>query len=279
MAISAADVKILRERTGAGMMECKKALEETNGDMEAAIDLLRSRGAAKAAKRAGREATEGAIASHVDADGRVGVLVELNCETDFVARTDDFVALARELAEHVARYETGLDGATRGDAVMATSFMGGDTSVQDVITSVSARTGERIAIRRVARYGSGDGQLGSYIHMTGKIGVLVELGDGAGEGVARDVAMHVAAARPLAVTSGEIPPDVVDRERAVYEEQVKQEGKPADIQAKIVEGKLKRFYKEQALVDQPFVRDPDRTVGQLVGAATVRRFVRFELGD
>ncbi len=279
MAISAADVKILRDRTGAGMMDCKKALEETSGDMEAAIDLLRSRGAAKAAKRAGREATEGVIASHTDVRAGVAALVEVNCETDFVARTDDFGSLARDLAEHVARHETAIDGDSDGDGIMATGFQGGDTSVSDVITEVSARTGERIAVRRVARYESQGGPLGSYIHMTGKIGVLVELGAGAGEDVARDVAMHVAAARPLAVTAAEVPSDVVDRERAVYEEQVRQEGKPAEIQAKIVEGKLKRFFKEQALVEQPFVKDPDRTVGQLVGDASVRRFVRFELGD
>jgi elongation factor Ts len=277
MGISAAQVKELRERTGVGMLDCKKALEDTNGDMEAAIDLLRSKGAAKAAKRAGREATEGTVASHT-ADG-VGALVELNCETDFVARTDDFRALARRLAEHVAKYATDLDGAAGGDAVLDQPLMSDGPSLQDVVTEVAARTGERLVVHRVARFQTEGGQVGSYIHMTGRIGVLVELGGVADEGLARDVAMHIAASRPLAVSGSEIPPDVVERERAVYMEQVRQEGKPEQIREKIVEGKLQKFYKEQSLVDQPFVKDPERTVGELVGEVGVRRFVRYELGD
>jgi elongation factor Ts len=277
MGISAGEVKELRDRTGAGMMECKKALEETGGDMEAAIDLLRSKGAAKAAKRAGRAATEGTLASHVE-DG-VGALVELNCETDFVARTDDFRALARQLAEHVAKHATELDGAAGGGAVQDQPLMSDGPSVGDVVTEVAAKTGERIVVHRVARFQAESGRVGSYVHMTGKIGVLVELGGAADEELARDVAMHVAAARPLAVSGAEIPPEVVDRERAVYLEQVRQEGKPEAIQEKIVEGKLQKFYKEQALIDQPFVKDPDRTIGQLVGEVGVRRFVRFELGE
>jgi elongation factor Ts len=277
MGISAGEVKELRDRTGAGMMECKKALEETGGDMEAAIDLLRSKGAAKAAKRAGRAATEGTLASHVE-DG-VGALVELNCETDFVARTDDFRALARQLAEHVAKHATELDGAAGGEAVQDQPLMSDGPSVGDVVTEVAAKTGERIVVHRVARFQAESGRVGSYVHMTGKIGVLVELGGAADEELARDVAMHVAAARPLAVSGAEIPPEVVDRERAVYLEQVRQEGKPEAIQEKIVEGKLQKFYKEQALIDQPFVKDPDRTIGQLVGEVGVRRFVRFELGE
>jgi elongation factor Ts len=277
MGISAAEVKELRERTGAGMLDCKKALEETGGDMEAAIDLLRSKGAAKAAKRAGRAATEGTLASHVE--NGVGALVELNCETDFVARTDDFRALARRLAEHVAEHSTDLDGAAGGEAVLDQPLMSDGPLLGDVVTDVAAKTGERIVVHRVARFQAESGRVGSYIHMTGKIGVLVELGGAADEGLARDVAMHVAAARPLAVSGSEIPPEVVERERAVYLEQVRQEGKPENIQAKIVEGKLQRFYKEQALLDQPFVKDPDRTIGQLVGEVGVRRFVRFELGE
>lgn len=277
MGISAAQVKELRERTGVGMLDCKKALEETNGDMEAAIDLLRSKGAAKAAKRAGREATEGTVASYTD-DG-VGALVELNCETDFVARTDDFRALARQLAEHVAKHATDLDGVGGGEAVLDQPLMSDGPSLQDVVTEVAARTGERLVVHRVARFQTEGGQVGSYIHMTGRIGVLVELGGVGAEGLARDVAMHIAAARPLAVSGSDLPPDVVERERAVYMEQVRQEGKPEQIREKIVEGKLQKFYKEQSLVDQPFVKDPDRTVGELVGEVGVRRFVRYELGD
>ena len=277
MAISAAEVKELRERTGAGMMDCKKALQETDGDMEAAIDLLRSKGAAKAAKRAGKEASEGAIGSYTG--GAVAALVALNCETDFVARTDDFQDLAQRLAEHVAKHAEATDGEGEGAALMEQSFMGGDKTVDAVVTQVSAKTGEKIVVRRFARFASAGGQLGSYVHMTGKIGVLVELGGNASEDLARDVAMHVAAVRPLAVSADEIPEDVVSRERAVYLEQVRQEGKPEHIQEKIVEGKLKKFFKEQALLDQAFVKDPDTTIGALVGDAGVRRFVRYELGE
>ena len=274
MAISAAEVKELRERTGAGMLDCKKALQETGGDMEAAIDLLRSKGAAKAAKRAGKEASEGAIGLHV-ADG-VGALVEVNCETDFVARTDDFQALAQELAEHIAGHGA-VDGVSEGDALLGEAFKGGDKSVEQHVTEVSAKVGERVVVRRFARFES-DGQLGGYVHMTGKIGVLVELAGG-DEDLARDVAMHAAATNPLAVSSADLPSDVVERERSVYLEQVRAEGKPEQIQEKIVEGKLKKFFKEQALVEQPFVKDPDTTVGELVGDAAVRRFARFEMGE
>ncbi len=276
MAISAAEVKELRDRTGAGMMDCKKALEETGGDMEAAIDLLRSQGAAKAAKRAGKEASEGAVGEYVD--GAVGGLVEVNCETDFVARTDDFQELAAKLAEHVAKH-AGVDGAGEGDALLEQAYLGGEGTVEQVVTQVSAKTGEKIVVRRYARFDAGDGRLGTYVHMTGKIGVMVELGGSADDELARDVAMHIAAARPLAVRPDELPEDVVARERAVYLEQVRQEGKPEHIQEKIVEGKLGKFYKENALVEQPFVKDPDRTVGELVGEAEVRRFVRYELGE
>jgi elongation factor Ts len=277
MGISAADVKELRERTGAGMMDCKRALEETDGNLEAAIDLLRSRGAAKAAKRAGREAAEGTVAIHVG--NGVGALVELNCETDFVARNDTFQTLARELAEHVARHAGDVNGEAAGEAVAEQRYLGGETSVGDVVTAASATTGENVVLRRFARFESSDGVLGSYVHMTGKIGVLVEVDGAAGEDRARDVAMHIAAARPLAVTSAEIPAEVVERERAVYLEQVRQEGKPENIQEKIVDGKLRKFFQEQTLMDQAFVKDPDRTVAQVLGGAAVRRFVRFELGE
>lgn len=275
MAISAAEVKELRDRTGAGMMDCKKALQETGGDLEAAIDLLRSKGAAKAAKRAGKEASEGAIGNHLG-DG-VGALVEVNCETDFVARTDDFQALAQALAEHVAAHAETTDGAADGESLMEQPFKGGDQTVDQHVTQVSAKTGEKIVVRRYARFET-DGVLGSYVHMTGKIGVLVEL-SGDDEELARDVAMHVAAASPLAVTRESVSSDVVERERAVYLEQVRQEGKPEHIQEKIVEGKLGKFFKETTLLEQPFVKDTDRTVGDLVGDGEVRRFVRFELGE
>lgn len=277
MAISAAQVKELRDRTGAGMMDCKKALQETGGDMEAAIDLLRSKGAAKAAKRAGKEATEGVVASYVDEDAGVGALVEVNCETDFVARNDEFQALAAELAEHVAKHED-VDGTGEGESLLEHGFMGGDRTVDQVVTQKSAKTGEKVVVRNFARFAS-DGRLGAYVHLGGKIGVLVELDPGASEELARDVAMHIAASRPLAVTPEELPEDVVERERQVYLEQVRQEGKPENIQERIVEGKLGKFYQENALVEQPFVKDPDTTVGELVADTKIRRFARYELGD
>ncbi|HUE77634.1 MAG TPA: translation elongation factor Ts [Longimicrobiales bacterium] len=278
MAISAGQVKELRERTGAGMMDCKKALEESGGDMEAAIDLLRSRGTAKAAKRAGKEATEGAVGLHIDEAAGVGALVEVACETDFVARTDDFQGLASQLAEHVATESKETDGEGTGDALLEQSLRGGDRTVGEQITEVSAKTGERIVVGRFARFDAAGGPVSGYVHLTGKIGVLVEL-EGAVDGtVARDVAMHIAATRPLSVKAEDIPAEVVERERAVYLEQVRNEGKPEEIQAKIVEGKLKRFFKESTLLEQPFVKDPDRTVKALLGDASVRRFVRYELG-
>lgn len=197
MAISAAQVKELRDRTGAGMLECRKALEEANGNIEAAVDILRARGAAKAATRAGRQALEGAIGQYVHMNGKLGVLVEVNCETDFVARTEDFQELVKNLA------------------------------------------------------------------------------------------MHIAASNPLAVSPEGIPADVVERERAVFREQVKNEGKPENLWDKIVEGKLKRFYQDNTLLEQPYIRDPDKSVGQLITEVSsktgenivVRRFVRFALGE
>ena len=277
MAISAAEVKELRDRTGAGMMDCKKALQETGGDMEAAIDLLRSKGAAKAAKRAGKAATEGVVAVHVDEASGVGALVEVNCETDFVARNDEFQALATDLAEHVALHEE-MDGEGSAEPLLEHAFGGGDRTIEQVVTQTSAKTGEKVVFRNFARFDSG-GRLGAYVHMGGKIGVLVELDPGASEELARDVAMHIAASRPLAVTPEDLPEGVVEREREVYLKQVKEEGKPEHIHERIVEGKLGKFYKESALVEQPFVKDPDTTVGALVGDTEIRRFARYELGE
>ncbi|MBW3553118.1 MAG: translation elongation factor Ts [Gemmatimonadetes bacterium] len=279
MAITAGQVKELRERTGAGMMDCKNALEEAGGDMEAAIDLLRSRGTAKAAKRAGKEATEGAVGLHIQEGSEVGALVEVACETDFVARTDAFQELASTLAAHVATQATGTDGTGDGDALLDQKLSGGEGTVGDRITEVSAKTGERIVVRRFARFEAEDGTVAGYVHLTGKIGVLVELTGSADEEAARDVAMHVAATRPLSVSADDIPAAVVERERAVYLEQVRNEGKPENIQEKIVDGKIKKFYKDNTLLEQPFVKDPDRTVKAMLGDATVRRFVRYELGE
>ncbi|HSH45016.1 MAG TPA: translation elongation factor Ts [Longimicrobiales bacterium] len=277
MAITAGQVKELRDRTGAGMMDCKKALEESGGDMEAAIDLLRSRGTAKASKRAGKEASEGVVGLQIDASG-TGALVELNCETDFVARTDDFQGLANDLAEWLVGKGEDTGGSAPGESLLEQQFADGQT-VGEKITEVSAKTGERIVVRRYACFKGENGTVSGYVHMTGKIGVLVELDGSVGEDLARDVAMHIAAARPVAVSSEDVPADVVERERSVYLEQVRNEGKPEQIQEKIVEGKLNKFFKEITLLEQPFVKDPDTTIRALLGDSEARRFVRYELGE
>ncbi len=287
MAITAADVKQLRDMTGAGMMDCKKALEETGGDFDKAVDALRARGAAKAAKRAGKEASEGAIGGHTTEDGRIAGMVEVNCETDFVARNEEFQALAAGLAEHVA--EAAPSDAGSGEELLGQPYAGDGKSVGEVVTQASSKTGEKIVVRRYVRYETDDGTLGSYVHMNGKIGVLVEVaGTGtAVEVLARDLAMHVAASAPLAVDRAGVPEDVVEKERSVYLEQARAEGKPEHIRDRIVEGKLNKFYTETALLEQPFVKDTDKSVGELlseVGATAgqevaVRRFARFALGE
>lgn len=269
-------------------MDCKRALEEAGGDFERAVDALRAQGAAKAAKRAGKEASEGAIGSHVGDDGRIGALVEVNCETDFVARNEEFQALATELAAHAAAHGPAERG--EGEELSGQPFGPQGQTVDQVVTEASAKTGEKIVLRRYVRFETDGGRtLGSYVHMTGKIGVLVDVA-GTGEAVdvlARDLAMHVAASAPMAVRADEVPSDVVERERAVYLEQVKAEGKPESIWDRIVDGKLKKFFKESTLLEQPFVKDPERSVGDLLAevsdasgqAVTIRRFARFELGE
>ena len=279
--ITAKDVAELRARTGAGMLDCKKALEEAGGDMEKATDLLRAKGIAKAEKRAGRSATQGVIAIELAADGQGGAMVELNCETDFVARTDDFQQLARDLARQVLAHAPA--GTGEGAALDGQAWEG--STIGQVVKQTSGKTGEAIAFRRWARLGGAGSTVAHYLHHNGMVGVLVEVTGGPADAatqLGKDVALHVASADPIGVRPDDIPADLVERERRIAEEQVAQEGKPEQIRAKIVDGKIRKFVAERTLLEQPFVRDDTMTVGQLAEKAGkdlgVARFARFQVG-
>lgn len=290
MSISAKDVAALRARTGAGMGDCKKALEESGGDVEKAIDLLRTKGIAKADKRADRVAAEGQIVTWIADDSSMGVMIELNSETDFVARNDEFVAVATLVARHVAE-DTSLDGVAllaADHALMAKHWHHDKAlTLAEVVKQTAARTGENVTLRRVARY-TGNGAVGFYRHFNGKIAVLVEVGGAKGEparALANTIAEHIAAGVPvvpLAVKKEDVPTDVINRERTIFAAQAKESGKPDAIVEKMVAGRLEKYYKEVTLLEQPWVRDPEKTISQLVkdvAGATVVRFVRFQMGD
>jgi len=277
--ISAKDVAALRKMTGAGMMDCKKALEATGGDLDAAKDWLREKGLAGAAKRAGRAADNGAV--DVAVEGGTGALVELNCETDFVAKGADFTSFVESLTQHV------LD---HGDAdLLAQAYDGG--TVADAIAQLSAKVGEKIELGRVHRFEAPDAVLDAYKHIQnerGVVGVLVEVAgvdvsDTKAREVAHDIALHIASAAPLYVSRDDVPPAEVERERAILEAQTREEGKPEQALPKIVEGKLNGFFKQVALLEQAFVKDNKTTIAQLVASlgngATVRRFARVKIGE
>jgi elongation factor Ts len=273
--ISASAVKDLREKTGVGMMEAKKALEETGGDFEKAVDLLRKKGLSAAAKKAARVAAEGMIASTIQAGGKTGVMLEVNSETDFVAKNSDFQHFAQELAELVAaRKPTDV-------AAMSQLLIGSDT-VEARRNALIQKIGENIAIRRFVRYET-SGNIAVYLHGT-RIGVMVDY-TGGDEQLGRDMAMHIAAANPQFLNRETVPPDVLDRERAVYEAQAKESGKPAAIIGKMVEGKLEKFYSEACLMDQVFIKDPDGKLKirdclkKAGGTVVLNRFVRYQLGE
>lgn len=280
--ITAQAVKSLRDRTGAGMMDCKKALQEAGGDEEKAIDLLRKWGAAKAARRAEREAPEGLV--EIVSEGGVTAMVAVSSETDFVARNEEFRDFAKRLAGAVVG-----SGLPEGTVVSGEELLAG-AGFEELAAEVSdlrAKIGENIQVYRAVRFRPArDSAVGSYLHFDGKRGVLVEVsgvsGD-EGESLARDIAMHVAAARPAGIRPEDIPEEVRDRERAVLAEQTRAEGKPEQIVEKIVEGRMRKFYEQQTLLLQAFVRDPDVTIGQLLekrsGDATVRRFAHFAIGE
>ena len=281
--ISAAAVKELRERTGAGMMECKKALTEANGDGEKAVTLLRERGLAKAARREGRASNEGIVAMALAGD--VGALVEIGCETDFVARTDEFQLFAQQLAAVAAK-----SGAESPESLGAETLDG--ESVAQRIAAVAAKLGENVLCKRVARLAESGGLVGGYVHAGGKLGVLVALRTAArgaaAEAVAKEVSMHVAAAdpSPVALDRSGVPADLLAGERELFAKQAAQTGKPEKVIEKIVEGRINKFYAEICLLEQPFVMNPDQTIGQMIaqkgkelGAdVAVCGFVRFRLG-
>ncbi|WP_407276478.1 translation elongation factor Ts [Halothiobacillus sp. DCM-1] len=269
--ISAGLVKDLRERTGSGMMECKKALVETNGDIEAAIEYMRKNGMAKADKKAGRVAAEGQMGVAVAADGRSAALVEVNSETDFVAKNPDFAQFVQAVADLVLAKDP-----ADMDALLALDLNG--MTVEETRKALVAKLGENLQLRRFERY-STDGVIGAYRHGE-RIGVLVEL-NGGEVALAKDVAMHVAASRPICVNESDVDAALIAKEREIYTAQAADSGKPVDIIEKMVEGRVRKFLAEVALVGQPFVKDPDTTVGKLLkgkGAQCVR-FVRLEVGE
>ena len=275
MAITAAQVKELRERTGSGMMECKKALVDAAGDMDAAIEALRKTGLAKADKKAGRVAAEGLIAVGISEDGRSATLVEVNCETDFVARKTEFQDFANAIAHRI------LAGKPADiEALLAMPLRDGEeTGIELARKSLIASIGENINLRRFVRRDATKGTLAHYQHGV-RIGVLVEL-QGGDAGLARDIAMHIAASRPQYVSEAEVPGEVIEKEREIFSAQAQASGKPANIIEKMVDGRIRKFLAEITLVGQPFVKDPDRTVGQLLkdASASVTGFERMELGE
>ncbi len=276
MDISAKDVKRLRDITGVGMMDCKKALQESEGDFDAAIELLRKKGQKIAAKRADREAKEGIIVARTSDDGATSVLVEVNCETDFVARNEDFQAFAEEIGT-AALSNLPADR----DALLAVTLNDGRT-IEQAITDMTGKIGEKIDIRRVAVIKSGQGKTVSYIHPGSRLGVVVDVrGNGDAAAVGRDLAMQVAALNPVATTRDEVPEDVQQKELEIAREAARNEGKPDNILDRIAQGKLERYFKDNVLIEQPFVKDASKSVADLLKESKleVGGFVRFALGD
>ena len=276
MSVSAKQVKELRDATGVGMMDCKEALKEANGDFDEAVSILRKKGQEVASDRAAAEADEGLVVTAVSDDGNTGAIAEINCETDFVARNDDFQSFAETVAERVLE-ETPEDL----DALRSLSY-DGDATIEEELVALTGRIGEKLTIRRFDVLESADGQIISYVHPGSKLGVLVEVhGDGEVEEAGRDVAMQVAALEPIAVTRGEVPEEVKEEEREVAREAAVNEGKPEHVIDNIVEGKLERFFEDHVLMEQAFVKDSSVSVREMLDKAglSVKRFVRYALGD
>ena len=294
MAITAAQVKSLREKTGAGMMDCKNALTDSGGDIDAALKQLREKGLATAAKRAGRTAAEGMVVANLVSPGE-GVLLELNCETDFVAKTPGFLDLATRLASVLPGNAT-VEGVQEADAVGLADMMVEGKTIADSIADAIASMGENVLVRRVARFAPGDsaGAVGAYVHGGGKIGVLVEAstdatGDKAAEVVAvlKDIAMQVAAANPQWCTREDVPAEDLAREKEIFSNQAAQSGKPENVVEKIVTGKVEKFYQQECLIDQEYIRDGQLTIAKLLDqeakrigtSIQLKRFARLQLGE
>lgn len=282
MAITAQQVNDLRKKTGAGMMDCKKALTEANGDMEKAIEILRKKGAAVAAKRAEKTANEGIIVTKISEDRRQGAIAEVNCETDFVAKNTDFIDLANEVIETVFKYEP----------KSVEEMYSNNHALKEKVTQVLGKIGEKIEVSRVATEKTGSGMLVDYIHMGSKLGVLMKFEnvDNTSDELytmGKDIAMQVAAMNPISVYREDIPKDTIDKEIEIYKELARKEGKPEQILEKIATGKLNKFYQENCLVEQAFIKDNSKTVGDLVKEfnnahnenVKVALFYRFHLGD
>lgn len=266
--ITASDVAKLRSLTGAGMMDCKKALDEAGGDMDAAADLLRKKGIAKAAKRAEKVAAEGLV--YGLSDGKKGALVEVNCETDFVAKSDDFINFTKSVAQAVLEKNP-----SNLDELSSAQVTG--QAISEAQTAMALKLGEKISVRRFTRY-EGD-TVSVYLHGI-KIGVMVEL-TGGDEVLGSDIAMHIAASNPKYLNRNEVPSEILDKEKEIYAEQLRQQGKPANIVENIVKGKMDKFYSEVCLLEQPFIKDEEKKIEKLAAekGAEVKRFVRYELGE
>ena len=274
--ITASQVKELREKTGAGMMDCKKVLTETNGDEEKAIELLRERGLSKAAKKSGRIAAEGLAAAYITDDKKVGVVIKVNAETDFVAKNEEFKAFVADVAKQVAT----KNPANVEELLAQESIAEAGKTVQEVLTNKIATIGENMSIRRFERFETEAGTVATYIHGDGKIAVLVEM-ENADETLAKDVCMQIAAARPEYLDRASVPADRVEKEMEILKAQAMNEGKPAEIAEKMVQGRIGKFYGEICLVEQPFVKNLDEKVGKMVEGkeAKIVRFARLEKGE
>lgn len=273
MTITAAMVKDLRERTGAGMMECKKALTEAGGDIEKAIEAMRKSGAAKAVKKAGRVAAEGQVIITMSDDRKKASVVEVNCETDFVGKDDNFIRFAEEVGQ------IALDQAVQEVEKLLEQKMSNGQSVEEARQELVSKIGENIQVRRAENIEASEGELGSYRHGV-RIGVVVEVAGG-DETLAKDIAMHIAAVKPVCIDESEVPAEMLAKEREIFTAQAKESGKPDNIVEKMVEGRMKKYLKEITLEGQPFVKNPDQTIAQLLkdADAKVLQFSRMEVGE
>ena len=270
--ITAGMVKELREKTDAPMMECKKALSEANGDMEKAEEILRVKLGSKASKAAGRIAAEGVVATFIGGDLKLGSIVEVNCETDFVAKNEDFLAFAKNLAELVAKHSP-------ADVAALSGLSLNGATVETIRTALVGKIGENVSIRRFARI-EAKGKISQYIHGGAKIGVMVDI-VGGDEALAKDLSMHIAASKPVALAKEEVSPELIQKERDIATAKAAESGKPADIVAKMVEGSVAKYLKEVTLLGQPFVKDDKQTIEQLLKSksASVARFVIYVVGE
>ena len=274
MKITAAMVKELRERTGSGMMECKKALQESNGDIDKAIENMRKAGLAKADKKAGRIAAEGRVAIEISDDGKLAVILEINCETDFVSGGDEFMDFVRTVAKSALQAKP-----STVEALLELPYGDSGDSIEHTRQTMVAKIGENIQVRRFEVLESSSGTYGSYLHGT-RIGVLVNM-DRSDEALIKDIAMHIAASNPICIAEDDVPADTLEKEKEILREQALESGKPADIVEKMLAGRIRKYLAEVTLLGQPFVKDPDKTVAALLSdaGASVLCFVRYEVGE